>query len=302
MNIILLHGSVETSTDTPFLQGLEKAGSAAVHGLSSGSVLDAAEAGIKELEDNPLFNAGYGSVTNRDGNVEMDASVMDGRTGRCGAVAAIVEVRHPVSVARKVMEDTSHVVLAGQGALQFAREKGFPFFNPLSDTQHRNWKNAVAPKKERFQTVYSLFTGIPKACDTVGCVVYSDGDLAAASSTGGSFLKLPGRVGDTPVIGGGIYATKDAAVVCTGLGEEFIRLHGASAVVDQISRGIPADRAAEHMIRAVSQSKVVGGILVIDSKGNFAAAHNSDSFPVVLMINGSRITDFTPKFYCSCNV
>ena len=294
MNIILLHGSVETSTDVPFLQGLEKSGSAAAHALCSGDVLDAAEAGVRELEDNPLFNAGYGSVPNRDGNVEMDASIMDGRTGRCGAVAAIQEVRHPVSVARKVMEDTPHVILAGQGALQFARENGFPYFNPLSDMQHQNWKNAVAPKREQFQTAYSLFTGIPKACDTVGCVVYSDGDLAAASSTGGSFLKLPGRVGDTPVIGGGIYANKHAAVVCTGLGEEFIRLHGASAVVEQIAQGVAVDKAAEHMIEAVSQSKVTGGILVVDSKGNFAAFHNSDSFPVVLMINGNRIADFEP--------
>lgn len=296
MNIILLHGSVETSTDSPFLQGLEQAGAVAARVLSSsGSVLDAAEAGVRQMEDNPLFNAGYGSVPNRDGKVEMDASIMDGRTGRCGAVAAIAEVQHPVSVARKVMEDTPHVVLAGQGALQFAREKGFPRFDPLSDTQYRNWKNAIA-QREGSPRVYSLFTGVPKACDTVGCVVYSNGDLAAASSTGGSFLKLPGRIGDTPIIGGGIYASKEAAVVCTGLGEEFIRRHGASVVTDQIVQGVSVDRAAEHLIRAVSQSQVVGGVLVLDSKGNCAAAHNSDSFPVVLIIDGNRVADFKPKF------
>jgi L-asparaginase / beta-aspartyl-peptidase len=297
MDIVLLHGSVETSTEEPYLSGLEKAAMFSCRCLASnGSVLDAAEAAVRELESNPLFNAGYGSVANLSGKVEMDASIMDGCTGQCGAVAAIPDVEHPVSVARRVMEDTPHVILAGQGALQFARQKGIPPFNPLSELQRINWKRAIANKLASSEEMdrYSLFTGLPKACDTVGSVIYADGRLAAASSTGGSFLKLPGRIGDTPIIGGGIYATKDAAVVCTGLGEGFIRLHGASAVVDQIAQGVAVNIAASNIIQKLTQQGIVGGMLVVDSKGNYAAVHNSDSFPVVVMVNGKKIVDFIP--------
>lgn len=293
MDVILVHGSVETSCEPPYLAALRRAALAGYQALSRG-ILDAVEEAVVVLEDDPLFNAGYGSVLNLDGEVEMDAAVMDGATGRCGAVAAIKEVRNPVRVARRVMEDTPHVLLAGEGALKFARSKGFPPFDPVLDVQRTSWEKAVAALARGEAPRFSAFTGLPKACDTVGAVGVHDGRTAAASSTGGSFLKLPGRVGDTPVIGGGIYASPHGAAVCTGLGEAFIGCAGAAWTVNLLAQGAGVRQAAMAAIWRLAKTRATGGILVVDREGNAAAAHNADSFPVVLLVNGKVVEDFQP--------
>jgi beta-aspartyl-peptidase (threonine type) len=256
--------------------------------------MDAVEKAIMDLEDDPLFNAGYGSVLNLNGEVEMDASIMDGASGRCGAVAAIQEVKNPICVARKVMEETSHVILAGQGATQFARSMGFPPFNPVTEQQRTSWEKAIAARERGENLELSAFTGLPKSCDTTGCVAVQNGCAAAASSTGGSFLKLPGRVGDTPVIGGGIYASPWGAVVCTGLGESFIRYQTAAWVLNLVAQGVSIAFAARAAIQRLAAENAVGGILAIDTAGNVAAVHNAASFPVALVRDGKVIEDFAP--------
>ena len=294
MNIILVHGSVETSCDPPYIASLQQAALAGSEVIDN-NLIDAVEKAVIVLENEPLFNAGYGSVLNLDGQVEMDAAIMDGTNLRCGAVAAIQDVQNPIAVARKVMEQTSHVLLAGQGATAFARKMSFPYFNPATDLQRSSWEKISAALAKGEKPNYSSFTGLPTACDTVGCVAVSSGCTAAGSSTGGSFLKLPGRVGDTPVIGGGIYASEHGAAICTGLGEMFIRLQAAAWTVNLLAQGVTASEAARSAIRRLFQFGARGGMLVVAANGQAAAVHNTSSFPVALAIDGAIVKDFQPE-------
>lgn len=290
MSIILVHGSVETSLGKKYIDGLKNAARKGGESLSTdNNRLLAIESVVNELEDNPLYNAGLGSVLNRDGYIEVDGSLMDGSTGRFASVAAMKGVRNAISVAKKVMEETSHIVLAGEGATIFAREHGFPYDNCITDVQLKSWQAANELVKEGKPLTFSPYTGIPNGTDTVGCVMMDDhGNLAAGSSTGGSFFKLPGRVGDTPFIGGGIYATKSCAVVCTGRGEAFIQTLTASFIDSKIREGIPLEKVAKLAIQRLYQlTGETGGVIVIDHSGKYAAAHNSDKFPVVAMIDGN---------------
>ncbi|MCH1640275.1 MAG: isoaspartyl peptidase/L-asparaginase family protein [Paenibacillus sp.] len=289
MSVILVHGSVETKTDPPYMLGLEAAALTAYQELARGhDRLTAAEKAVNELENNPLYNAGLGSVLNRDGYVEVDGAIMDGVTGKFAAVAAMQEVRHAVSVARKVMEESRHVVLAGTGATLFAREHGFSADNCITAVQLASWETAIHLKRSGKEVEFSAFTGLIKESDTVGCVLLDDhGGLAAASSTGGSFLKLPGRVGDTPYIGGGIFASSYCAVVCTGRGEAFISTLTAKFVEEEIKSGSHPQEAATKAIHRLHRlTGEFGGILVVDSSGRAAAVHNCVSFPVAMIRNG----------------
>lgn len=293
MGVVLVHGSVETSCESPYISALQEAALTGHRSLESG-IVDAVEKAVMVLENNPLFNAGYGSVLNLDGEAEMDAAIMDGVHKTCGAVAAIKSVKNPVCVARGVMERTPHTILAGEGAQRLAREMGFGPFDPVTAVQRESWRKAMSLRSEKKDLPYSAFTGLPTACDTVGCVVMHQGRTAAASSTGGSFLKLPGRVGDTPIFGGGIYASSEGAVVCTGLGEAFIRLNLAGQTLSLIARGVSVLDAAVQAVGQVSELNATGGLLVVDKDGNAAAAHNADSFPVALVIDGEVVRDFQP--------
>jgi L-asparaginase / beta-aspartyl-peptidase len=289
MSIILVHGSVETSTEPPYIQGLQNAALKGYEALKgSNNRLDAVEQAVIELENNPLYNAGYGSVLNRDGHAELDGAIMDGVTGRFAAVAAMKGIRNAVSVARKVLEETKHVIIAGDGASLFAKEKGFADDPCVSPEQQQSWEYAMQLLKEGKQLDFSAFTGLKKETDTVGCILLDDeGNHAAASSTGGSFLKLPGRVGDTPFIGGGIFASADCAVVCTGRGEAFIQTLTAKFVDDGIHAGKhPLEVAREAIERLYRLTGEYGGIIVVDHKGQTAAVHNCDRFPVALVRDG----------------
>lgn len=298
MSVIMVHGGVETSIAPPYIKVLREAAVAGLKALAAGH-LDAAEEAVKVLEDSPLFNAGYGSVLNRNGQVEMDASIIDGTTGRFGAVAAIQDVCHPVSVARRIMEATSHVILAGQGATEFALSQGFPRRSNVSPEMLASWQKATDMMARGTVPGVSLFTGLPEEmsqpCDTVGCVVFHSGQLAAASSTGGSFLKLPGRVGDTPVIGGGIFASERCAAVCTGLGEAFIETLTAAYVNSLLAHGLHPQETAEKAIARLYQKRgATGGILVVDNKNRWGAAHNALTFQAALVVDGKLVEDFTP--------
>lgn len=263
--------------------------------LLTKSRIQALEAVLRTLEDSPKFNCGYGSVLNMDGEVEMDAAIVDGVTSRFSAVAAIRHIRNPISVARALMERTAEVILAGDGAFKFARQQGFPRADCVSDEQLNAWRKAKESLARGETPTQNLFTGLEYRGDTVGCVVWDGAGLAAASSTGGCSLKTPGRVGDTPCLGGGIFASKNSATVCTGVGEAFIETLTAKFIDEKISEGSTPQEATELALKRLYKLKgVEGGILTIDVRGRIGSAFNAGQFPVVVVENGKILDNYEP--------
>jgi len=230
---------------------------------SGGSGLDAVEQVIRYLEDDPLFNAGHGAVFNSKGNHELDASIMDGSDLSCGAVAGVRTVRHPITLARKVMTDTRHVLFAGEGAETFASQSGVElvensFFS--TDRRRQQWIKKTQQKK-----------------GTVGVAVLDrHGHLAAGTSTGGMTDKRWGRVGDSPIVGAGTYADDRAcAVSCTGTGEEYIRHAVAHSVAARMMlAGQDLQAACDAMIHQVLQPDD-GGLIAVDASGNIAFSYST---------------------------
>ncbi len=255
--------------EAPRLDGVRRACAAGSDILRrGGSALDAVEAAVRALEDDPLFNAGTGATLTAAGDVELDASIMDGETLRCGAVAVVKDVKNPVSLARAVMERTEHVLLAGPGASAFAREAGFPVHDNallMTPRQRVRWEAArrSAPASK---------------AGTVGAVARDvHGHLAAATSTGGMSMKLPGRVGDTPLVGCGTYADDAlAAVSCTGHGERIVQLTLARHAADLVGRGLSAAEAAREAIALLGRRvRGDGGLIVVGPRGEVGFAHNT---------------------------
>jgi L-asparaginase / beta-aspartyl-peptidase len=294
VSTIIVHGSVETSEDIPFVEGLKIAALKGYSKLIDGR-LKAIEAAVNELEDNPLFNAGLGSVLNKDGFVEVDGSIMDGMTGNFSAVGAMPQTRYAISAAYRLLEESDHVFLAGLGAASFAREKGIPLDNCITEEQLNSWNIARKMMGDGKKLDFSVYTGLKKETDTVGCIICDDeGKLAAGSSTGGSFMKLPGRVGDTPIIGGGIYASDQSAVVCTGKGEAFIKTLTAKFVDDLIREGKhPQEVANEAIARMTRLTGETGGLIVIDAFQRIGITHNCNTFPVIVLVDGI-VQNITP--------
>lgn len=289
MSIIIAHGGAETSTDKIYIKGLENAVLKGNEKLSAGGgSMDSIEAVINELEDNPLYNAGYGSVLNYEGYVETDASVMDGENGEFGSVAALKGIRHAISVAIRVMKNTENVLLTGEGALKFARDYGFEAESCIVPAQLESWTKALKMGFNIKDKDFSLSTGLPIGGDTVGCVMLDDnGKLAAGNSTGGLFLKHPGRVGDAPFIGGGIFSSKYCSVVCTGSGEAFAKTLTAKYIDDCISEGMcPEDAGCKAIKRMQHATGKRGGVLILDCKGRAAAVHNCVSMPAAMIRDG----------------
>jgi L-asparaginase / beta-aspartyl-peptidase len=223
--------------------------------------LEAVVAAVRHLEDEPVLNAGIGASLNLDGEVELDAGVMEGTTLRAGAVGAVRDARHPIDLARAVMDDGRHVLLVGGGASRFARERGVETCGPevfVTERQRLSWRAAAA--------------------DTVGAVARdAAGRTAVAVSTGGMPRKWPGRLGDTPLPGAGFYADDRRGVACgTGVGEGFMRLCLCHLAVVEMAHGMSAGQVApgavEHLARRVGGS---GGVILIDAAGRAAAAHNT---------------------------
>lgn len=309
MRVILVHGGVGVKP-TPERQAVLRESALTGYRALECGLLDAVEGAVRVLEDSPLFNAGYGSELNLDGEVEMDAAIIDGYRGRFGAVAAIKGVTNPVSVARRVLEDSPHVLLAGDGATRFARKMGFPEANCVAPERRDDWLAARRGQEQLpsgTDTPASPFFGLSPAqgqaggqapgcqmgCDTVGCVAVADGKAAAASSTGGWFMKWPGRVGDTPVLGGGIFASRRGAVVASGLGEVFIETLAAKLVDELLEKGLSPQEAAAEVIRRLGRHEQgFGGVVVAGVDGRVGAAHNTASFPVCLVIDGKVVEEF----------
>jgi len=227
--------------------------------------LDAVIAAVMVLEDSPLFNAGRGSCFNADGEIEMDASVMEGERLRAGAVAVVRRIRNPVLAARLVMEKTRHVLLAGDGAEKLARRHGLPLERP--EYFHTALRRSALQRK------------LKNHHGTVGAVALDrHGNLAAATSTGGYTGKLPGRIGDSPLIGAGTYADNRACAVSgTGLGEAFIRAAVAYDTAARMRyRGESLASAARAALRNVARLGGDGGLIAVDRRGNVAMPFNSE--------------------------
>lgn len=241
-----------------------------------GTSVDAVEAAVRVLEDSPLFNAGVGSVFTREGRIEMDASIMEGKQRKAGAVAAVSKVRNPVAAARLVMERSPHVLLVGEGAERFARSEGLAEANPLDFWTEPRWKALLDARREQTQPQppQAGRVELPDSYfGTVGAVaVDREGNLAAATSTGGLTFKLPGRVGDSPIVGAGTYADNHTcAVSCTGQGEIFIRhlvAHSLAMLVKH--RGLTVSEAAAETFKTLPQTPGgVGGLIALDCDGRF---------------------------------
>ncbi|MDX1534488.1 MAG: isoaspartyl peptidase/L-asparaginase [Thermoplasmata archaeon] len=235
---------------------------------SGGDALAAVVAAVTVLEDDDRMNAGTGSRLNLAGEAEMDASVMDSR-GRAGAVAALRDVKNPILVAREVL-GSDHLLLAGEGALRFAREAGFPPYDPRTDRAREELGRVVARLNPAPEEGPSL---PPGAGDTVGAVARDEsGYMAAANSTGGISVQLPGRVGDTPVIGAGIYAGPHGAVTATGIGEEIMRRVLSKWVYDRLAEGGDPETTCEEGVAQYAESVPVG-LLAVSPTGFGAAAN-----------------------------
>lgn len=276
---------------------LEEAVLAGYKALQDGKTsLDAVEIAIKILEDSPLFNAGKGAVFTADGKNELDASIMDGKTLKAGAVAGLHHIKNPVSLARMVMEKSAHVMLSGDGAEKFAREQGFEMMPESYFYTEARWKALQKIKEEERKNAEAEKAGkkislleISKPSNrhgTVGAVALDrDGNLAAATSTGGMTNKKFGRIGDAPIIGAGTYANNNTcAVSATGWGEYFIRLGVArdiSSLMEYQARTVQdaADTVIQRKLPELGKTDgklADGGIIAIDKFGNIAISFNSE--------------------------
>jgi L-asparaginase / beta-aspartyl-peptidase len=239
-----------------------------------GPALDAVEAAVRVMEDDEAFDAGRGSFLNRDGRVQLDALMMDGATLRAGGVGCVERIRNPIHLARIVLEESPHVYLVGPGAERFAEEHGVPLI--------ANEELVIEREVERLRRLHvqgeSPADVFSASHDTVGAVALDKkGNLAAATSTGGTLNKTPGRVGDSSLIGCGCYADdRSAAVSTTGWGEPIMKLVLGKWAADRVAAGAPAQQAASEAI-ACLQQRLSGhaGIIVLDAQGRLGIAHNT---------------------------
>lgn len=235
---------------------------------NGGSSISAVESAIRVMEASPLFNAGVGSVLNEDGIVEMDASIMEGKELKAGAVAGIKHFLHPISIARLVMEKSPHVLLAGDGAERFASSCGFqpiPKDSLITPNILEGWKSIKESRK-----------------GTVGAVAIDrNGNIAAGTSTGGMMMKMVGRIGDSPIIGAGTYANnRTCGISCTGWGEYFIKQSAAFQVSMLIElNNYTLEKSIKEVLRKIKQMGATGGIIGIDKFGNIYMDFTTDAMP-----------------------
>lgn len=276
---IVIHGGCgqwEASATAAALAGVRRAAQAGQRVLAAGgTALDAVCAAAVVLEDDPLFNAGTGSTLNANGEAEMDAAIMAGDGLRCGGVAAIRRVKNPILVARKVMEETSHCLLSGAGAVAFARAAGFVDYDPVTSGHRRSRTRDAAPLS---------------AVGTIGAVALDrDGRFAAATSTGGTARKLPGRIGDSPIPGAGNYATRRAAASATGHGELMLRTLATKAVCDLVSRGKSASAAVRSVVSDLPmQPDQSAAIIALDGAARVGIAMRGGVMPHAWYVEGKN--------------
>jgi len=247
-----------------------------------GSALDAVEAAVVVLEDDPVFDAGYGSHLNADGKVECDAILMDAATLRAGAVAGLKRIKNPIRLARRIWQECPHMMLVGEGAERFAQKSGLPLCDPAELVSAAEHQAYLRCREDQHAAMHHR--GHEQG--TVGAVAMDrHGRLFAATSTGGTCCKLPGRVGDSPLIGCGCYADSEAGgVSCTGYGEAIMKILMAKIAVDFLSRDRSgagnaqalARQAAEDAVEVLARrGKGTGGLILLDRNGIPACAFNT---------------------------
>ncbi|MCS7124365.1 MAG: isoaspartyl peptidase/L-asparaginase [Candidatus Bathyarchaeota archaeon] len=288
--VIVVHGGAgnwHPERVNPGIEGVKKAAKTGFDVmLNGGSALDAVVEAVAVLEDEGVFNAGYGSSLTIEKTVEMEASVMEGKTLRAGAAGLLKDIRNPVRLARIVMEHTDHVFVVGEGAEKLARLFNLERRNPITELRlkyYEQQKRALLEGKFELPKLAELVKNHPEIFDleTVGAVALDkEGNVAAATSTGGFPLKLPGRIGDSPLIGCGTYAdNRSGACSATGVGEIAIRLCLAKTVCNYMEGGKTAQEAVEEAIRLVNE-RMTGiynsmGLIAVNTRGEIGAAHNS---------------------------
>jgi beta-aspartyl-peptidase (threonine type) len=271
-----------------------------------GTSLDAIEAAIRIMEDDPLFNAGKGAVFAADGRNELDSSIMDGKTLMAGAVASVTTTRHPISLARAVMEHSPHVFLVGEGADEFARTRGLEQVPPSYFFTERRWQGLVKELKRQGLPIPPRPAGAPTAPEaraelvhdegkhgTVGVVALdTHGNIAAGTSTGGTTAKRWGRVGDSPIIGAGTYASNaSCAVSATGTGEYFIRLTVARSICALVElKGMKLQAAADQVIqKQLTAMKGDGGVIAVAPDGQMAWSFNTSGMYRARLADGQPL-------------
>ena len=283
---IAIHGGAGTITRSDLSEDQETAirdtlGRALQAGharlIDGATAMDAVEAAIVVLEDSPLFNAGHGAVFNSQGSNELDAAVMDGRSRNAGAITGVRHIRNPIVLARRVMNESPHVMLAGSGAEEFALSQGFALVPGEYFYTERRWQQLEKSRQQ--QTSRNELPPLEFRLGTVGAVALDrDGNLAAGTSTGGMTNKRFGRIGDVPVIGAGTYADNDTcAVSATGHGEYFIRAVVGHDIASQIRyAGRSLQAAAEDVVmRKLVDMGGTGGIISINPRGEISMVHNT---------------------------
>ncbi len=289
--VIVVHGGAGVWLPERRELGVSGAKEAAAVGFeileAGGSALDAVEAAVVCMEDNEVFNAGKGSALTLDRRVEMEASIMDGKTLNAGAVGLLKDIKNPVRLARIVMENTDHVFVTSTAAEKLAEIFRLEKSEPLTELRVRYWRE-LKQKLNREKGIYylpklkKLLSSYPSLfeTDTVGAVALDkEGNSATATSTGGLTLKLRGRIGDTPLIGCGTYADNEAgACSTTGIGEVSVRLVLSKTTCDFMRNGQPAQEAVENAVKLVNRRirlKESIGLIAVDMQGGIGVAHNS---------------------------
>jgi beta-aspartyl-peptidase (threonine type) len=288
--VIVVHGGAGTwhsERSQPGLEGVKRAAKKGFEILNKGgSSVDAVMEAVAVMEDDGAFNAGYGSSLNIEKGVEMEASIMNGKTLQAGAAGLLKDVRNPVRLAKIVMEKTDHVFVVGEGAEKLARMFNLERRNPITELRlqyYEEQKKALLDGKFELPRLADLVKNHPDLfqLETVGAVaLHKEGNVAAATSTGGFPLKLPGRIGDSPLIGCGTYADNQAgACSATGIGELAIRLVLSKTVCNHMENGKTAQEAVESAIKLVNKRIPDAynhmGLIAVDLHGGIGAAHNS---------------------------
>ncbi len=311
--VMAIHGGAGTilkknmtdSMEAAYTEGLRQALQAGYDVLKAkqGTSLAAVEAAVRVMEDNPLFNAGKGAVFTNEGKNEMDAAIMDGKTRRAGSVAGVTTLKSPIQAARAVMEKSAHVMMTGAGAEKFAKEQDLEIVDPSYFHTEARWKglqqakkqDSLATRLDHSMNAESLELYKDYKYGTVGAVaVDQNGNLAAATSTGGMTNKRYGRVGDAPIIGAGTYADNNTvAISCTGWGEFFIRSVAAYDVAARIQYGgATLAAAAKATIAKIAEMGGDGGLIAINRGGEVAMPFNTAG-----MYRGAVKEDGTIEIY-----
>jgi L-asparaginase / beta-aspartyl-peptidase len=301
--VLVIHGGAGVILKSQFTPEKEAAYTAGINRAldrgneilnNGGTALNAVEAAVRVMEDDSLFNAGKGAVFTNEGKNELDAAIMDGKTMAAGSIAGVTTIKNPISAARAVMEKSPHVMMIGAGAEKFAKQQGLEIVDPSYFYTEARWKALQELKaqdslkiqldhsdtaKKMAADFFSTPFGTLGKYGTVGAVALDrEGNLAAATSTGGMTNKKFGRVGDVPIIGAGTFANnKTVAISCTGWGEYFIRLVMAKTISDMMEFGkIKLKDAANDMVmKKLAAMGGDGGLIAVDAKGNIAMPFNS---------------------------